>query len=42
MSGDTELFLALDPLADKSEAAGLAARLGMWLLARHDQLFSLV
>lgn len=40
-SGDTELLLALDPLADKAEAAAVAARLGMWLAARHDQLFSL-
>ena len=41
VTGDTELFLALDPLTDKAEAAGVAGRLGMWLLARHDQLFSL-
>lgn len=38
---DTELFLACDPLADPGEAASLASRLGMWLHARHDQLFSL-
>ncbi|PRW21034.1 SAND-like isoform X1 [Chlorella sorokiniana] len=41
VTGDTELYLALDPLTDKAEAAGVAGRLGMWLFARHDQLFSL-
>ncbi|KAI7836031.1 hypothetical protein COHA_010062 [Chlorella ohadii] len=41
VTGETELYLALDPLADKAEAAGVAGRLGMWLFARHDQLFSL-
>lgn len=38
---DTELFLACDPLTEQAEAAALASRLGMWLHARHDQLFSL-
>lgn len=40
-TADTELVLALDPLADKQEAAAVCSRLGMWLNARHDQLFSL-
>ena len=31
--------MALDPLTDEAEAAGVHARLSMWLSARHDQLF---
>jgi hypothetical protein len=41
VSADTELYLAFDPLTDKAEAAGVCSRLGMWLHARHDQLFGL-
>ena len=41
VSADTELYLAFDPLTDKVEAAGVCSRLGMWLHARHDQLFGL-
>ena len=39
VSGEAELYLAFDPLTDKSEAAGVCSRLGMWLHARHDMLF---
>lgn len=41
VSGEAELYLACDPLTDRSEAAGVCSRLGMWLRSRHDQLFSL-
>lgn len=36
---ETELYLTLDPLADKAAAAALAERLAAWLRARHDDLF---
>jgi hypothetical protein len=38
-SPEAELYLTLDPLADKLAAAALHDRLLAWLRARHDELF---
>lgn len=38
-TSEAELYLTLDPLADKHTAVSLHERLGAWLRARHEELF---